>query len=811
MKRTLTRLLTVFLASLLVQAPVAAGQQPTPAPAQPAQTPTPVPAQPTPAPATTLTPLPAATPPAQEVPDWLKNLPSGPQPPGDAIQLLPPGVLTTVDHDEDDVVRITSNLVQIDAVVTDKKGRQVTDLRADEFEIVVDKRPQQITNFSYVHNVSEPEAAPSPRPGDKSGLAAAPPPARLRPEQVRRTVAFVFNDLEMSWESVYYARRAIKKFVDEQMQPGDFVAIIPASGGSGALQQFTSDKRLLGAAIKNLRWQPQFGRNNIRPFEAPNWNSSPFDESEAERYFFTQRRERFSIGTLNALDAVVGALRELPGRKSLVLLSDGIPLPPPEDDSGRILAGINRVIESANRASVIIYAVDSRGLQTLSVFDASSPGAPTPEQMFSTMSTRSRDMTDSQRGMRALAEETGGVAYVNSNDIGGGVRRALEDQRGYYLIGYRPDASTFDPATGRLRYHELKLNVTRPGLKVRTRRGFFGFTGKSLTPATAPRTRTQQLRAALVSPFPAGGVSLRLTSLFGRAVKEGAFVRSLIHIDGQDLTFKRQPDGSYKSVIDVVALTFGAKGLVVNEANVTHTLTLKERAYKQVMRDGLLYNMVVPTKKPGGYQFRVAVRDTESERTGSASQYVEVPDVKKGRLTLSGMILKSADATTPGIAAKAVPPPPKKPEPLPEPVTAAEPENVQRPNPAPAEAEPEDGPAPPPADPEGSAAVRRFRRGSTVEYGFYIYNAKADRADGRPRLQTQLRLFRDGKLVYEGKVLPFDAHPQNVQGDVGAGGQLWLGTILVPGEYALQMIVTDLLAKEKQRVASQWTDFEIVE
>ncbi|MET0648207.1 MAG: VWA domain-containing protein [Pyrinomonadaceae bacterium] len=780
MKRKLTRLLTIFLTSLLVQLPVVARQQPQPTPA-----------------------------PAQEVPDWLKNLPSGPRPSGDAIQLLPPGVLTTVDHDEDDVVRITSNLVQIDAVVTDKKGRQVTDLRADEFEIVVDKKPQQITNFSYVHNVAEPEAAPTPTPVDKSELAAAPPPARLRPEQVRRTVAFVFNDLEMSWESVYYARRAIKKFVDEQMQPGDFVAIIPASGGSGALQQFTSDKRLLGAAVKNLRWQPQFGRG-IRPFEAPNWNSSPFDESESERYFFSQRRERFSIGTLNALDAVVGALRELPGRKSLVLLSDGIPLPPPEDDSGRILAGINRVIESANRASVIIYTVDARGLQTFSLFDASSPGTPSLEQMASTMRSRSSDLGDSQRGMRALAEETGGVAYVNSNDIGGGVRRALEDQRGYYLIGYRPDASTFDPATGRLRYHELKLNVTRPGLKVRTRRGFFGFTGKSLTPATAPRTRSQQIRAALVSPFPAGGVSLRLTSLFGRAVKEGAFVRSLIHIDGHDLTFKRQPDGGYKSVIDVVALTFGAKGLVVNEANVTHTLTLTERAYKQVMRDGLLYNMVVPTKKPGGYQFRVAVRDTESERTGSASQYVEVPDVKKGRLTLSGMVLKSADAA-PGIAAKAVPPAPKKPEGPPEPETAAEPENVQRPNPTPAEAEPENGPAPPSADPQGSAAVRRFRRGSTLDYGFYVYNAKMDRADGRPRLQTQLRLFRDGKLVYEGRVLPFDAQPQNVQGDIGAGGQFFLGTVLVPGEYALQMIVTDLLAKEKQRVAAQWIDFEIVD
>jgi hypothetical protein len=107
--------------------------------------------------------------------------------------------------------------------------------------------------------------------------------------------------------------------------------------------------------------------------------------------------------------------------------------------------------------------------------------------------------------------------------------------------------------------------------------------------------------------------------------------------------------------------------------------------------------------------------------------------------------------------------------------------------------------------------VRRFRSGSTVDYGFFIYNSKADRADGKPRLQTQMRLYRDGKLVYEGKVLPFDAQPQNVQGDVGAGGKLYLGRALVPGEYALQMIVTDLLAKEKQRVAAQWIDFEIVE
>jgi hypothetical protein len=135
------------------------------------------------------------------------------------------------------------------------------------------------------------------------------------------------------------------------------------------------------------------------------------------------------------------------------------------------------------------------------------------------------------------------------------------------------------------------------------------------------------------------------------------------------------------------------------------------------------------------------------------------------------------------------------------------PSNVSKP----AEEAADEGPAAPPPDPGGSVAVRRFKRGSILEYGFYIYNAKQERAGGKPQLQTQLRLFRDGKLIYEGKVLPFDAQPFNVQGDVGAAGRLQLGSVMVPGEYALQMVVTDLLAKEKYQVVAQWIDFEVVE
>ena len=163
---------------------------------------------------------------------------------------------------DDDVVRITTNLVQVDVSVTDKNGKIITDLTSTDFEIYEDGKLQPITNFSFVSLANElsPIARPTP---DNKALPA--PPVRLRPEQVQRTIALVVDDLGLSWESVYYVRRALKKFVDEQMQPGDLVAIIRTAGGMGALQSFTSDKRQLYAAIERVKWYPQ-GRGGISAF-----------------------------------------------------------------------------------------------------------------------------------------------------------------------------------------------------------------------------------------------------------------------------------------------------------------------------------------------------------------------------------------------------------------------------------------------------------------------------------------------------------------------------------------------------------------
>src|SRR4051812_37390246 len=141
---------------------------------------------------------------------------------------------------DEDVVRITTNLVQVDAVVTDKSGRQVTDLKPEEFEITEDGRAQTITNFSYV-NIS-PTSTPGAAQPTAAAKVAGVQPARVRAQDVRRTIVIVIDDLGMSFESMSQTRSALKKFVDEQMQPGDLISIVRTSGGIGALQQFTTEK-----------------------------------------------------------------------------------------------------------------------------------------------------------------------------------------------------------------------------------------------------------------------------------------------------------------------------------------------------------------------------------------------------------------------------------------------------------------------------------------------------------------------------------------------------------------------------------------
>jgi VWFA-related protein len=695
----------------------------------------------------------------------------------------PPAPQQTAQKPEDvDVVRITTNLVQVDAVVTDSKGKLVTDLKPEEVEIFEDGYKQKISHFSF--NLSETPIAPPVRDPKSKTAVAAPPPSlgRLKPEDIRRTIAIVVDDLGLSFESTYFVRRALKKFVDEQMQPGDLVAIIRTSGGMGALQQFTVDKRQLYAAIDRVKWNG-IGRSGVSAFEpiqppTPGKGGPAIDKANEEAN--EQRQDMFAVGTLGAISYVVKGLKELPGRKGILLVSDGFRIYKADDPTSnyQALERLRRLIDQANRASVVIYTMNATGLQTLQFTAADDLSGRNTQQLEDALSARRNTAFETQEGLDFLARQTGGIPIRNTNDLSGGIRRVLEDQKGFYLIGYRPDEATFDRRTGRRTFHKLTLKVTRPGkFNVRMRNGFFGVSDEE---KARPRSLGQTMFDALASPFGSTDVHVQLTSLYANDAKAGSYMRSVLYVDARDLTFTDEPNHQHKAVFDVLAITFGDNGVPVDQLGRTYTIQLPDDAYKRALREGFVYYVTVPIKKPGAYQLRMSFRDTASERIGSASQFIEVPDIKKNRLSVSSIVLRgtlpNANRAAPAAAND----------------VAQQDEGLEKGN------------------AEASPAVRHFRRGMLLNYGFYIYNAKLDKTDSLPRLTTQVQLFHDGKPVFSGKEYPFDAKVAVDLKRLIGGGAIQLGNDLPPGDYALQIIVTDLLADEKHRTATQWMDFTIV-
>lgn len=682
---------------------------------------------------------------------------------------------------DNDVVKITTNLIQLDVTVTDSKGRVVTDLKPEEIEIFENGEKQKITNFSFITSVREKVE----KPKEKDPLTVPEPPKVLREQQVRRTIALVVDDLSMSFESVYYTRRALKKFVDEQMRDGDLVAIIRTGAGIGALQQFTADKRMLYAAIEKVKWNPMGGGgvsafaqleakvDTGLPTPTPEVGERTLEGIERENRDF--RSSVFASGTLGAINYVVLGMADLPGRKSIILMSDGFTLfsqgATGFRESSRIMDSLRRLIEMANRASVVINTIDPRGLQYTGLTAADNTNGYSLEDVNQAISDRSDQLRDTQDGLNYLAQQTGGIAIRNNNDLSGGVQRIIDDLS-YYLIAYEPDSDTFDPA--KRRFNKLAVKVLRPGLKVRYRSGFFNVVDRETPENTtiAGKTPIAQIQNALVSPFAVNGINLRLNALFGRDDKNGMYVRSVLHVDTADMKFTDEPNGDKKVVFDVLAVSVGDNGRIVEQLGKSYTLGLPPAAYKQMTESGFVYHFMFPVKKPGAYQYRVALRDTQGGRIGSASQFIDVPDLKKKRLTLSSVIIENLSEKEWDLLNS---------------------DQVGRSS----------------SDPMKDTALRRVKLGSILRYGFEVYNAKLDAAK-LAKLNMRIRVFRDGQMVLDGKQNVLDLKGQTDMAHIRSSGAVVIGGLMQPGDYVLQIIVTDELAEKKKQIATQFIQFEVV-
>lgn len=521
------------------------------------------------------------------------------------------------DDEQDEVIRLNTDLVQLRAVVTDRKGQLVDNLTKDDFEVLENGQPQAISFFS-VERVAG------------NGTAQAQE-GRPSPRTTARTIVLFVDTLHMSAPTLFRTKGYLRRFVDRSMTDRDLVAIVDTSGKLGFLQQFTSDRKMLRYAIDKLN---PFLR--ATPIFTPELAVGIVNDDEnaieaaliilhnVEGYMrvtpqidkaYTQGRAReilaqadnLRLATLQVLNAVCDKLSVMRGQRMIAFVSDGFGSFDAAAIDDRL--PLQRAIGRAARSGIVIYSMFASGLTA----------EPTP------------------RGSLAeLAYGTGGKAFMNRNDTDLSLKSMLDENSIYYAIAYYPpkgkDEIKFRKVTVRLK-NGLKYSV-------RTQQGYMPAEKRVEEVATTPR---EKLVKAMIAPLPTTVINVTASADYLEREGDEAQVTLSAHIDGSSLSFeKREKDYLLKCELVFMALNQAGK-IVVNSAEKYETALTPEQ-YEQAKRSGFRYTTRLALK-PGFYQVRFGVREVSSERLGTAVSWVEVPDLGKGKPALSSLFLvKEGDA-----------------------------------------------------------------------------------------------------------------------------------------------------------------------
>ncbi len=504
------------------------------------------------------------------------------------------------------VLRFDVDLVQVDAVVTDSAGRHVPDLTKDDFQVLQDGKPQKITHFSYVSGEWPGGKPPAP--------SSARQPVRA---DVRRAVVVVIDEYDLTITDFLPMQQALSRYVDQFLQPGDLIALIRTSGGSGALQQFTSDRELLRLAVRRMTWKP--------PVPLADMLLKPI--------------------LIRAAQALAG----YPGRKSIVAISPGRVI----DAgllSGELLQDLHEISDAANRASVAIDTIDIRGLAVLMPDAAGGRGGTAGRGAGGQLMRGMRNVRDSQTYLQLLSDATGGLFQRDNNDITGQIKTAVEDAGGYYLLAWYPGSDAFKRKPGAPpAFHDLQVRVLRKGLAVRSRQGFFAVPGTGEPERVL--TAAEKTREALFSPFRSGGLDVQLTPSVVYDSGGGASVESLLRIRPKGIDFLQEPDGCRTANLELltaaVSLDSGPEGREKISGDHVSVTVCGDTA-RDMMREGLVAVMRNPVT-PGHYQVRAAVRNytPEAGPIGSAAQTLDVPDLRKEELAIGAMALWTGSGALP--------------------------------------------------------------------------------------------------------------------------------------------------------------------
>jgi VWFA-related protein len=557
-----------------------------------------------------------------------------------------------------DVVRVNTALVQTDVMVFDKQGAFVDGLKRDQFVLKINGKPRDVSFFERIVAGSRNEEAQIA--AARGGSNAAAGTGGAIPLDRGRTVFFFIDDFHLAPGSNKQTRMMLERFVDRQMGQNDEAAITSASGQIGFLQQLTDDRRVLKAAIGRLTSRPYSTGDSQRPamteyqaqlIEAQNDDVLTYFVDELIRLENLPRNMAASIiqgraaqigqqaayltnGTLNSLKTVVKNATGLPGRKLVFLISDGFLL---DNKNSEPNDRLRQITSAAAAAGVIIYSIDARGL-TSGLPDASRemPFDPSGRLVRGTAG----ELIASQDGLNALAADTGGRAFLNSNDLSLGVARALKETSAYYLLAWRPEDA--DQNNQRSRRVEVSVNG-RPDLVIRFHHGF----GDSSPAGTASQNRKEGeagsrpagelMIEALRAIYPKSDLPVSISLNFLDIDKVGQTLTTSVKISTTSLTLEAQADQQIANM-DVGGGVYDDQGKSVSTFNKHLTIRTKSNTPNAPPPDSVFYSHFT-TLKPGLYQVRVAAVDAKHGRAGSAVRWIEIPDISAKTLTLSSLIV----------------------------------------------------------------------------------------------------------------------------------------------------------------------------
>jgi VWFA-related protein len=523
-------------------------------------------------------------------------------------------------------LNLNANIVLTNVVVRDKKtGAVVKGLKASDFTIYEDKKPQKIISFDY-QNVDEAAVlAEKSTAGGKATVADllernfAASPKELKDH---RLIVIFFDLSSMQDEDIDRAVDAAEKYVKTQMQPADLVALVSMSTGLTMDQDFTSNKEALlrGLGKYNGTDETGFANGGTGSTSGTADDTSAFAADDTEYNSLNTDRELLAIRT------IAKSLERVDQRKSMLYFSGGLTRNGIENE-----ASLRAATNAAAKANLAIYSVDSRGLQALPPVGDASSGSLRGNSAYSGGAATAQLSSNfgSQETLDTLSMDTGGKAFLDSNDFAPAFQQVQHDTEAYYILGFKSTNQRQDGS-----YRHLTVKVNRDDVKIEYRPGYYaGADFQHQKTEDREEALTEQMR----SDLPATDVAVYLQALYFMSSKNLYFIPVSLIVPGSQIPFVKGGDRD-KATLDIVGQVKDAQGITVG--NVRQTVKLAVDASAEVQRKNIQYSTGF-TLAPGRYHLKFVVRENQTGNMGSFETDIQVPDLKKAPLKMSSVVVAS--------------------------------------------------------------------------------------------------------------------------------------------------------------------------